>query len=418
MVILIYREHKKSRKIKDELSAFKYAVENSDNSVVLTDANRNILYVNDIFEKNTGFKKDEVSGQKPKMLRSGQTPDETYNDLNTKLASGQKWEGEFINKKKDGTIFYEKASIVPIYVDDVIKNYLAIKLDITKYIKQNEQIKLSSIAFENIQEGIMVCDSKKKIITINKAFEQITGYTKEEIVGKRPNIFSLGFHDRSFYKKVAYTLEENGSWKGQIYDKNKDGEVNAFWLNISVVKNSKGEVNKYVAVYTSLQEIIESKEKADFLAYHDSLTKLPNRIKLEEDLQNALNLANRNDLNIFVLFIDLDRFKIINDTLGHSVGDKLLINIANRIKSVLRDNDVLARMGGDEFIVVLESCKNKKSAGYVCEKILDIVKKPIEIENSTLNTSASIGVAMFPDDGFDITTLIKNADTAMYHAKN
>ncbi len=243
----------------------------------------------------------------------------------------------------------------------MIKNYLAIKLDITKYIKQNEQIKLSSIAFENIQEGIMVCDSKKKIITINKAFEQITGYTKEEIVGKRPNIFSLGFHDRSFYKKVAYTLEENGSWKGQIYDKNKDGEVNAFWLNISVVKNSKGEVNKYVAVYTSLQEIIESKEKADFLAYHDSLTKLPNRIKLEEDLQNALNLANRNDLNIFVLFIDLDRFKIINDTLGHSVGDKLLINIANRIKSVLRDNDVLARMGGDEFIVVLESCKNKKN---------------------------------------------------------
>lgn len=417
MIGLIYKEHKKAQKIKDELSAFKYAVENSDNSVVLTDVDRNILYVNDIFEKNTGFKKNEVSGQKPKMLSSGQTPEKTYEELNRKLALGQKWEGEFVNKRKDGTLFYEKASIVPIFVDGKIKNYLAIKLDITKYIEQNEQIKLSSIAFNNIQEGIMVCNSKKQIITINKAYEDISGYKKEELIGKRPNIFRFAFHDRTFYKKVIFSLEQNGSWKGQIYDKNKNGDINAFWLNISVVKDNNDEVTKYVAVHTSLQEIIESKEKADFLAYHDSLTKLPNRLKLENELINTLNLANRNNFNIFVLFIDLDRFKIINDTLGHSVGDKLLIKIANRIKSVLRQSDILARMGGDEFIVVLESCKSKKSAGYVCEKILNIVKEPITIENSVLNTSASIGVAMFPDDGFDKTTLIKNADTAMYHAK-
>ncbi len=416
MIILFYKEYKRSQIIKDELFAFKYAVENSDNTVVLTDANKNILYVNDIFEKNTGFKREEVFGKQPRILKSGKTPDETYKKLNNKLKLGKKWEGEFINRRKDGTLFYEKASIVPIRIKGRVQNYLAIKLDVTKYIEQNEKIKLSSTAFENIQEGILICDKKEQIITINKAFEKITGYKKSELIGRKPNIFNSGYHNKSFYKKIFQSLAEQEVWKGQIYYRNKKGENNPFWLNVSVVKDKNGVVSNYVGVHTSLKEIISSKEKADFLAYHDSLTKLPNRVKLEEDLTETLK-ANRNKLNIFILFIDLDRFKIINDTLGHSVGDKLLINIANRIKSVLRDSDILARMGGDEFIVILESCKSKKSAGYVCKKILDIVKEPVEIENNILNTSASIGVAMSPNDGLDMISLIKNADTAMYHAK-
>ena len=417
VIYLIYKEHKKSLKIKDELFAFKYAVENSDNSVILTDKDRNILYVNDNFEKNTGFLKEEIKGLKPTILGSGKTPEETYTDLNKKLDAGEKWEGEFVNKRKDGTIFYEKASIVPIIIDNELKNYLAIKLDVTKYIEQNESIMLSSIAFNNIQEGVLICDSDKTIITANEAFESITGYKKEEIIGKKPNIFKSNIHDRIFYKQMWFSLSEKGRWKGKIYDKKKNGEIVPVWLNISAVKDSDNNVSKYIAVHTSLKEIIDSQEKANFLAYHDSLTKLPNRIKFEENLDYSIAFAARNKLNLFVLFIDLDRFKNINDTLGHGVGDKLLITISNRIKKVLRETDTIARMGGDEFIVVLDSGINKKSAGYVCEKILKVVKKAIVIENNTLNTSASIGVAMYPEDGSDITTLIKNADTAMYHAK-
>ncbi|PLY06296.1 MAG: hypothetical protein C0625_10045 [Arcobacter sp.] len=417
VIIMIYLEHKKSSKIKNELLAFKYAIENSDNSVIITDVDRNILYVNDIFEKITGFLKDEVQGQTPKLLSSGETPLETYIELNKKLEAGEKWEGEFINKRKDGSIFYEKASIVPIVVDNELKNYLAIKLDVTNYIKQNESIRLSSIAFDNIQEGILICGSDKNIITVNKAFELISGYSKEELIGKKPNLLKSGNHDKIFYKQMWLDINEKAFWRGKVYDKRKNGEIVPFWLNITVVKNDKNKVINYVAVHTSLKEIIESQEKADFFAYHDSLTKLPNRVKLEENLDYSIIYASRNKLNLFVLFIDLDRFKNINDTLGHGIGDKLLINISKKIKNVLRDTDILARMGGDEFIVILDSNISKKAAGYVCRKILQVIKEPIIIDNNNLNTSASIGVAMYPDDGKDITTLIKNADTAMYHAK-
>jgi len=413
----MYKQHIKAKKVKNELAAFKYAVENSDNSIVLTDAKKNILYVNDNFEKITGYLKDDVFGQTPHVLGSGDTPQDVYDDLNRKLERGDKWEGEFVNKKKDGTLFYEKASIVPIKIDEKITNYLAIKLDITEYIEQSEELKLSAAIFENIKEGILICGADKKILTVNRSFESILGYSKNELIGEKPSLFKSGFHDFIFYKKMWQDLKEKGSWRGKIYDKKKSGEMIPIWLNISAIKNNNGEISRYVAVHTSLQEIIKSQKKAEFLAYHDSLTSLPNRLKLESDLEYTINIATRNELEIFVLFIDLDRFKIINDTLGHGIGDELLKVVANRIKSVLRETDILARMGGDEFIVVLDTSRNKKGSGFVCEKILNIIKEPIVIEGNNLNTTASIGVAVFPEDGRDITSLIKNADTAMYYAK-
>ena len=417
MILVIYFEHKKTTKIKNELLAYKYAVENSDNSVILTDPNQNILYANENFEKVTGYSKNEIIGNNPRFLSSGVTPDGTYNDLNEKLENGQKWVGEFVNKRKDGTVFYEKASIVPIMIDNEILNYLAIKLDITKYVKQKESLELSSIAFDNIQEGILICDVNKKIIKINNAFEKITGYAKDELIGMTPTILQSGRHDKIFYSKMWSSILEKGYWRGKIYDRRRDGEIIPIWLNIRALKDSEGEITKFIAVHTNLKEIIETQDKADFLAYHDPLTKLPNRAKLEDDLAYSIAMAKRNELNLFVLFIDLDRFKIINDTLGHQIGDELLKVLAQRLKKVLRETDTVARMGGDEFIVTLDSSRTKKAAGYVCQKILESIKEPIKVKSHVLNTSASIGVSMFPDDGKDISTLIKNADTAMYSAK-
>jgi len=400
--LLIYFEHRKSVKVKKELASFKYAVENSDNSIILTDKNKNILYVNDVFEKTSGYKKSEAFGNRPEMLRSGETPRETYNKLNESLKLGTKWEGEFVNKKKDGTLFYEKASIVPVYLDNEITNFLAIKLDITEYILQNESLKLSAAVFENIQEGILVFNIKKEIVSVNKAFVDMSGYKKDELIGQSSDFLKSEYHD---------TI-------GIITFKKKEGRTIPFWTNVSTLKNKNGEVLKYIAVCTSLKDIIETQKKADFLAYHDSLTKLPNRVKLENDLNFSIKLAKRKEEQIFVLFIDLDRFKMINDSLGHSIGDELLKIIASRIKKVLRDSDIISRMGGDEFIVVLDSSRDKNAASHICQRILNIVKESIIIENNVLNTSASIGVAVYPEDGEDYTTLIKNADTAMYHAKN
>ncbi|MAC84720.1 MAG: hypothetical protein CL624_11375 [Arcobacter sp.] len=405
-------------KLKNELLAYKYAVEHSDNSVILTDANKKILYVNENFETNTGYLKDDILGKDPKVLSSGLNLRATYDELNEKLLSGKKWEGELINKRKDGSLFYEKVSIVPIFVNEKIENYLAIKLDITKYIKQREELKESSIVFENTEEGILITDANQRIISVNKAFEKISGYTKEELIGKKPSLLKSFKHDRFFYKKMWLSIQEKGYWKGKIYDLIKDGSIIPTWLNITAVKDENGKVIKYISMHTNLQEIIDSQEKADYLAYHDSLTNLPNRIKLEDHLSHVIAVASRDHLTMSILFIDLDRFKIINDTLGHQVGDRLLQNVSKRIRKVLRDTDMVARMGGDEFIVVLETARNKKAAAYVCQKILDTLKEPIKIGEHTLNTSASIGVAMFPDNGKTITTLIKNADTAMYHAKS
>lgn len=405
-------------KLKNELLAYKYAVEHSDNSVVLTDANKKILYVNENFETNTGYLKDDILGKDPKVLSSGLNLRATYDELNEKLLSGKKWEGELINKRKDGSLFYEKVSIVPIFVNEKIENYLAIKLDITKYIKQREELKESSIVFENTEEGILITDANQRIISVNKAFEKISGYTKEELIGEKPSLLKSFKHDRFFYKKMWLSIQEKGYWKGKIYDLIKDGSIIPTWLNITAVKDENGKVIKYISMHTNLQEIIDSQEKADYLAYHDSLTNLPNRIKLEDHLSHVIAVASRDHLTMSILFIDLDRFKIINDTLGHQVGDRLLQNVSKRIRKVLRDTDMVARMGGDEFIVVLETARNKKAAAYVCQKILDTLKEPIKIGEHTLNTSASIGVAMFPDNGKTITTLIKNADTAMYHAKS
>ncbi len=416
--IMIFLEHKKSQKVKKELAAFKYAVENSDNSIILTDKEKNILYVNDIFEKTTGYKKSEAFGHKPEILSSGETPQETYKKLNKSLELGQRWEGEFVNKKKDGTLFYEKASIVPVFLDNEVANFLAIKLDITEYILQNESLKLSAAVFDNIQEGILVFNTNKEIITINKAFETMTGFKKGEIIGQTSDFMKSEYHDTLFFKKIEDEVREKGSWKGKITFKRRDETIIPFWTNVSTVKDKNGDVSKFIAVCTSLKDIIETQKKADFLAYHDSLTKLPNRVKLENDLNFSIKLAKRKEQHLYVLFIDLDRFKMINDSLGHSIGDELLKIIASRIKKVLRDSDIISRMGGDEFIVVLDSSRDKKSASYVCQRILNVVKESITIDNNILNTSASIGIAIYPDDGKDFTTLIKNADTAMYHAKS
>ncbi len=295
LFILIYM-NKRSLKMRDELLGFKAAIENSYNSIVITDVNSNITYVNEIAERETGYTKEELIGQNPRVLKSGLNDGAFYQDLHDALEAGEKWEGEFINKKKDGSLFYEKSSIMPIYQHGEVVNYIAIKLNITDYI--------------------------------------------------------------------------------------------------------------------------EERDKVEYMAYHDSLTSLPNRASVEEYLKNRLPVAKRNDVKIAILFIDLDRFKIINDTLGHDVGDELLIECAKRIKGGLRNSDMLARVGGDEFVIVIESPDSDYSAAHVCENILNLFHKPIQTKSHLLNITLSIGVSIFPDDeNSDYKQLFKYADIAMYEAK-
>lgn len=289
--------NKKSVNMKNELLGFKTAIENSYNSIVITDLDKNIIYVNDMAEKETGYSKEELIGKNPRVLKSGLNSKEFYQNIHTLLDAGKKWEGEFINKRKDDSLLYERASIIPIVQNNQIVKFLAIKLNITDYIKE--------------------------------------------------------------------------------------------------------------------------KDKVEYMAYHDSLTSLPNRLSIEMYLKNRLPIAKRNNSKLAILFIDLDRFKTINDTLGHDVGDELLIEASKRIRNALRDSDMLARVGGDEFVIVIEAANSEYSAAHVCNNILKLFTEPIKTKSHLLNITLSIGVSVFPDDeNNDYKKLFKYADIAMYQAKD
>ncbi len=418
ILILLVIMYRLSLRSKQELQAFKFAVEHSDNSIVMTTPDRKIVYANEVFERDSGYSREEFMGENPRILKSDKQDQQFYDDMNVVLDSGSKWEGEFINKRKDGSLFYEKASIVPIYLNKKLINYLAIKLDITKYVIQNQQLEQSAAVFDNTEDAITITDKDNNIVSVNKAYEKMTGYTQQEVIGKNPNIIRSGKQGTHFYKMMWDSILNIGVWKGKIYNKTKSGNVIPVWLTIKAIKDTQGEISSHISIHTDLQDIIKTQERADFLAFHDSLTGLPNRIHFEEHLNHALDLAKRNKTNIAVLFIDLDRFKVINDTLGHQVGDEMLKIVGLRIKKVLRETDLLARIGGDEFVVILESFQQESDPAHICKKILDTVKQPIKIENNSLNTTASIGIALYPEDGEDCNTIIKHADSAMYHAKD
>jgi diguanylate cyclase (GGDEF)-like protein/PAS domain S-box-containing protein len=410
--------HIRSLKNEKELYAFKYAVQHSDNSIIITDPQRHINYVNEVFEKTTGYSKEEVLDKNPNILKSDRQNDTFYKELNTKLDKGEKWEGEFINKRKDGSLYYEKASIVPVFLNKKLISYLAIKLDITKYVEQNMKLAQAASVFENTEEAIIIADNTGKITSINSAFTSIYGYTIEDIEGENLNILHSGLQDKNFYQNMWNQIIEEGLWRGKIINKTKSGENIPVWSTIKKITDKFGKTVNYSAIQTNLREIENSQAKADYLAYHDSLTGLYNRVNFEEYLAHALFMAKRSNKLLAILFIDLDRFKIINDTLGHDIGDQVLITVASRLKTTLRDSDFISRWGGDEFVVILQNINTTSDTAVVATNIVDALKEPIEIGDHHLITTASIGISLYPENGEDANTLIKHADSAMYLAKD
>jgi diguanylate cyclase (GGDEF)-like protein/PAS domain S-box-containing protein len=279
-------------------------------------------------------------------------------------------------------------------------------------------MKQSAAVFENADEGIIITDPAGNMISVNSAYEQLTGYSEAESLGENPAILKSGRHNETFFKEMWETLDETGVWKGEIWNRTKEGKVIPIWLTISAIYDAENEVANYIGLMTDMTKIVKANEEINFMAYHDSLTGLPNRDYFYQQLQHAIYLAKRSNTKLSILFIDLDRFKIINDTLGHQVGDEMLKAVAQRIENVTRDSDTLARIGGDEFLLLMENIDSENDAAIVSEKIINVIKQPIIVEEHTLHTSASIGISIFPGDGEICSTLVKCADSAMYHAKD
>lgn len=299
---------------------------------------------------------------------------------------------------------------VPVRLD-------GIATDITERVHADKQQRLAAQVFENAAEAIMITDGDNNIVSVNAAFTRITGYEASDVIGKNPRLLRSERHDAAFYQELWDTLNATGHWQGEIWDKRKNGEEYPKWLAITVVLGERDVVANYIAIFADITERKEAEGKIQYLAHFDSLTGLPNRALLQDRLKQALAAASRHKKQLSLLFLDLDHFKNINDSLGHDVGDLLLQAVAERLQGCVREGDTVSRLGGDEFVVVLLDIQKSDNAAYVAQKIVDELAAPFSLGEHVLYVTSSIGISLFPEDGRNSDMLIRNADSAMYSAK-
>ena len=272
--------------------------------------------------------------------------------------------------------------------------------------------------YENIEEAILYTDHNSRILYVNPAFEITTGYLQEEVLGKNPSILQSGYHNSDFYKSFWKDIKEKGFWKGEIWNKRKNGEIYPEWLTISIITNENGEITNYVSVFSDITDRKQKEEQIQKLANYDVLTGTANRYLLTQEFERFMEIANKHHQMLAVLFLDLDRFTLINETLGHNYGDLLLKKVAARIKWGLKGKDLIARFGGDEFVIVLPNIKHEKEAVQMANNILLALKEPFLLNDKEVYATTSIGISIYPDNGENLDVLIKNALKGMYKVKD
>lgn len=293
--------------------------------------------------------------------------------------------------------------------------------DITEKKFAEWEQRIFATAFQT-QEGIIITDANQTIIRVNRAFTRITGYSAQEVIGNRPSMLKSGRHDRVFYRAMHKALNNEGYWQGEIWDRHKDGHIYPKWLTITAVKDGDNETSHYVANFSDITERKAAEDKIRHLAFYDPLTELPNRTLLLDRLEHAIVTHSHIRIYSALLFLDLDNFKILNDTQGHRIGDELLIEVGKRLKNCVNEADTISRLGGDEFVVLLEELSENDTnaalyAGAVAEKILTALSEPYQLSSVLHYISASIGIVLFNSPGTTVTSVLAKADTAMYEAK-
>ncbi|SMH53551.1 bifunctional diguanylate cyclase/phosphodiesterase [Azospirillum agricola] len=382
-----------------------FFVDHVSEIVVLADAQLRIAYVNPFGCRALGGRlEDLVKGQADLLQRfaaEGEGAAGHYETVYT-TADGRALELEVTASR----IAYEGETY-----------YSAIARDISERKRAEWELRLSAKVFDNAAEGMFVTNERNLIVAVNDAFTRITGYSREEAVGRDPKFLKSDRHDARFFDDLWAQLRENGHWAGEVWNTRKNGEVFPEWLSIKVVHSEAGAVVNHIAAFTDITETRAQEERIRHLAQYDFLTDLPNRFLLRDRLERAMLAASRHGTKVGLLFIDLDRFKTINDSLGHPVGDTLLRGVGARLLGTVRASDTVSRQGGDEFIILINDVDTPDDAGTVARKVLRALSEPFLIDGHELLVTPSIGVAVYPDDGTTIDALMKNADMAMYAAK-
>jgi diguanylate cyclase (GGDEF)-like protein/PAS domain S-box-containing protein len=297
-------------------------------------------------------------------------------------------------------------------------SYMALRVAKQREIVQrSEQLMLAAQVFQHSYEGFIITDANNEIVEVNQGFTDITGYSRAEVMGKNPSILSSGRQPKNFYNDLWYSLKATGFWRGEIWNRRKDGEIYAELLSISAVRNASGLVSNYIGVFSDINQIKRREAELALRADHDPLTGIPSRRLVHDRLRQLIAIFSRSNQPLAVCYLDLDRFKPINDQHGHQVGDQVLIKIAQRIQSNLRTGDTVARMGGDEFVLILVNYHSTDDLAQAVQRVLDAIALPIQVDDIRATVSASIGVTTVPPDEHDAEILIRHADEAMYIAK-
>lgn len=285
-------------------------------------------------------------------------------------------------------------------------------------LEAERQLRLTSLVFDNTQEGIIIADASGCIIRVNRAFTQMSGFSETDVLEKRPEfLYSRAHHDHHFVFHLRQVLNKQGRWQGELWNQRKDGSVFPALQSIERVCDSSGKVQHYISVFTDITEKKADEERIQYLAHFDAVTGLPNRVLFNDRLQQSIQRARRFKRQVGLMFLDLDRFKYINDTLGHPVGDMLLELVAKRLQDSIRQSDTVARLGGDEFVVIVEDLEEQDTLSLLAGKIMQSLSLPVQLESHRVSVHCSIGMSVFPEHGSDADQLVKHADIAMYHAK-
>lgn len=410
---------KAERAVKRSEKLFRSYFDHLPIGTALTTESQYWLRVNDNLCRQLGYSVDELMAMHwSDVIHPNEQEDDRL--LSEKLSRGEidSYQQDRCMIRKDGSATYARITKSAIRDDKGgLDFFVAAIEDINERRRSEGEMRQFYQVFDSISEGIMITDINAVIVAVNPAFTKITGYSQEEALGRSPSFLHSGRQKPEFYEAMWKQINETGWWRGEIWNRGKDGEVFPEWLTISVVKDKSGKVVNYVSAFADITPIKRATAELEHLAHHHPLTNLPNRLLLNARLQHSLERAKRNNSLVAIMFIDLDRFKHINDSLGHKTGDEVLRIVAERLTSHVRKQDTVAHQSGDEFMVVMEELHQPQDAANQAHHFLEGLTHPMEVDNQELYIGASIGIAMYPQDGTDVDTLVRNADAAMYEAK-
>lgn len=392
--------------------------------LTLNDGQQNITFLNPTFTQTFGYELSDIPTLDDWWTKA--YPDPKYRQwvMDT-------WKAALAQAEREGktftplerTVFCKNgaqktilasAAVISQSFDDT---HLVMLYDITERKRAETEMRIAAIVFES-QVGMLVTDANATILKVNQAFCRITGYSTDEVIGQNPNLLYSGRHDKAFYAELWRCLHQTGIWAGEIWNRRKNGQIYPEWLTITAVRDNRGEITHYVATFTDITERKATEEYIQQLAFYDPLTQLPNRRLLQERLKHGISASHRTGSEMAVLMLDLDRFKAVNDSLGHAAGDELLAQAAGRVKARLREADTVARLGGDEFVVLLEGV-GRAQAASVATDIIHALSQPFTLcQSHPAQIGVSIGISLYPQDGDSVESLMDNADAALYRAKN